>query len=253
MRRRDFFWHARPGLAGGIDKDGRRAAELLAYGFGSVEVGSVLPAEASAVAARLADSMSSRWGAVGVGLGLPAELPEDALPEAWLAGLAALWPVADYLSCNLSAAANRRFLLPEHRFRLTQACRGVVGLRDAQAAASGRYLPLALKLPLGDSGASLLTAAAIAAVAGFDLLTVVLPDGAGRFSRLAELADQLAGGPALVAVGGIRSAADVAAARAAGAAGIQVHRLFVEQGAACLDALQGSTPGARPDQPSTVR
>lgn len=238
MRRRDFPWHARPGLAGGIDKDGRRVAELLAYGFGSVEVGSVPPGEASAVAARLADGMASRWGAVGVGLGLPAELPEDALAEAWLAGLAALWPVADYLSCNLSAAANRRFLLPEHRFRLARACRGVTFRRDRLAADSGRYLPLALKLPLGSAGEPLPTAAAIAAAAGFDLLTVVLPDGPAGYVRLAELADQLKkSGPALVAVGGIRSAADVAAARMAGAAGIQVHRLFIEQGAACLDGL----------------
>ena len=237
MSRRDFPWHARPGLAGGIDKDGSRAAELLAHGFGSVEVGSVLPGDAIAVATTLAAGAAARCGAVGLGLGLPAELPEDALPTAWLAGLAALWPVADYLSFNLSAAANRRFLLPEHRFRLAQACRAVAGQRDAQAAASGRYVPLALKLPLGGDGESLPTAAAIAAAAGFDLLTVVLPEGAGRFARLAELAGQLAGGPALVAVGGIRSAADVAAARTAGAAGVQVHRLFVEQGAACLDGL----------------
>lgn len=34
-------WLAQPGLAGGIDKDGSRAAELLGLGFGSVEFGSV--------------------------------------------------------------------------------------------------------------------------------------------------------------------------------------------------------------------
>jgi len=241
MRPPDFPWHARPGLAGGIDKDGSRAAELLAHGFGSVEVGSVMPAEAATVAARLTASAARRCGALGVGLGLPAELPEDELSAAWLAGLTALWPVADYLSFNLSAAANRRFLLPEHRSRLAQACRAVVGQRDAQAAASGSYLPLALKLPLGDSGESLPTAAVIAALAGFDLLTVVLPDGAGRFSQLAELTSQLGGSLALVAVGGIRNAADVAAARRAGAAGVQVHRLFVEQGAGCLESLLRST------------
>lgn len=232
-----FPWHARPGLAGGIDKDGSRAAELLAIGFGSVEVGSVLPADAATVAAILASGAAERCGAVGLGIGLPADLPEDSLPSAWLAGLTALGPVADYLSFNLSAAANRRFLLPEYRFRLALACRAVAGQRDERAAASGRYLPLALKLPLGNCSENLPTAAAIAAAAGFDLLTVVLPDEAGRFVRLAELAGHLDGGPALVAVGGIRSAADVAAARKAGACGVQVHRLFVEQGAACLDGL----------------
>ena len=37
------FWRQGPGLAGGIDKGGSRAAELLACGFGSVEFGTVTP------------------------------------------------------------------------------------------------------------------------------------------------------------------------------------------------------------------
>lgn len=242
MRGRVFPWHARPGLAGGIDKDGGRAAELLALGFGSVEVGSVLPAAAPAVAAALAAGAAVRRGAVGVGLGLPAEMPVDRLRESWLAGLAALWQVANYLSFNLSAAANCRFLLPEQWPRLALACRAAAFQRDCWAAESGRHLPLALKLPLGKCGEALPAAASIAAAAGFDLLTVVLPDEAGRFERLAELARNLDDGPALVAVGGICSALDVVAARQAGAAGVQVHRLFVEQGPACLATLLRSTP-----------
>lgn len=245
MSRRFFAWHARPGLAGGIDKDGGQVAELLAHGFGSVEVGSLLPEQAAAVAVRLAAARVARGGVIGAGLGLPAELPAEQLRAAWLQGLAALWPVADYLSFNLSAQANRRFLAADHWPQLAAACLAVAFRRDRLTADSGHYLPLALKLPLGGAGEALPPSAAIAAAAGFDQLTVVLPEGAGRFARLAELAEHLDGGPALVAVGGIRSAADVAAARAAGAAGIQVHRLFVEQGAACLDALQ--------NQPSTVR
>lgn len=241
MRRRVFPWHARPGLAGGIDKDGGRAAELLALGFGSVEIGSVLPAAAPAVAETLAAGCSDWRGAVGVGLGLPAEMPAEHLRESWLSGLAVLWPVADYLSFNLSAAANCRFLLPEQWPRLALACRATAFQRDCWAAESGRHLPLALKLPLGNCGEALPAAASIAAAAGFDLLTVVLPDEAGRFERLADLARDLDSGPALVAVGGIRSALDVAAARQAGAAGVQVHRLFVEQGADCLTTLLRST------------
>lgn len=248
MSRPLFSWHARPGLAGGIDKDGSRVAELLALGFGSVEVGSVLPAAAPAVAQVLAAGSSSRGGAVGVGLGLPVEMPADGLRAAWLAGLEALWPVADYLSFNLSAAANRRFLLSEHGASLALACMAAAFRRDCLASARGRYLPLALKLPLGGCGEPLPTAAVIAAAAGFDLLTVVLPDEAGRFARLAELARLLENGPALVAVGGIRSAADLGAARLAGAAGVQVHRLFVEQGAACLTTLLRSTAKSEPNR-----
>ena len=241
MRRRVFPWHARPGLAGGIDKDGGRAAELLALGFGSVEIGSVLPAAAPAVAAPVAAGGSARRGAVGVGLGLPAEMPAERLRESWLSGLAALWPVADYLSFNLSAAANCRFLLPEQWPRLALACRAAAFQRDCWAAESGRHLPLALNRRLVFCDAAFPAPARMAAAAGFDLLTVVLPDEAGRFERLAELARDLDNGPALDAVGGIRSALDVAAARQAGATGVQVHRLFVEQGPACLATLLRST------------
>ncbi len=241
MIRPIFPWHDRPGLAGGVDKDGSRAAELLALGFASVEVGSVMPAAAPAVAATLAAGAAARGGAVGVGLGLPAELPAAALRKTWLAGLAALWPVADYLSFNLSATASRRFLLPENLPRLAFACLAAVFQRDLRFAESERYVPLALKLPLGNCGEALPTAAFIAAAAGFDLLTVVLPDEAGRYVRLAELARCLDHRSTLVAVGGIRSAADVALAQQAGAAGVQVHRLFVEQGPACLATLLRST------------
>lgn len=237
MSRPYFRWHAQPGLAGGIDKDGSRAAELLALGFGSVEFGSVLPESAATVAVRLGAARDERGVAIGVGLGLAPEMPAEQLSAAWLLGLEALWPVPDYLSFNLSAQANRRFLLPEHLPRLAAACRAVAFRRDCLAEDLGRHLPLAVKLPLGRTGETLPTAALIAAAAGFDLLTVVLPEQDERFARLAELAGELAGGPSVVAVGGIRCAADIAAAREAGAAGVQVHRLFVEQGPACLEAL----------------
>ena len=168
-------------------------------------------------------------------------MPAERLRESWLSGLAALWPVADYLSFNLSAAANCRFLLPEQWPRLALACRAAAFQRDCWAAERGRLLPLAQSVPRGIGGEARPAPASIAAAAGFDLLTVVLPDEAGRFERLAELARDLDNGPALVAVGGIRSALDVAAARQAGATGVQVHRLFVEQGPACLATLLRST------------
>ena len=238
---RSFAWHARPGLAGGIDKDGRRAEELLGMGFGSVEFGSVMPEAVSAVAARLSALPGARATAIGVGIGLPPEWPADDLGAAWMAGLNALWPVADYLSFNLSAAANRRFLQPEHALRMTAVCRALTARRDRLAAETGRHLPLALKLPLGAGDEPLPEMVGIATAAGFDQLTLVQAEEAGCFSRLNSLASCLAksanGGPALLAVGGIRCANDVQAARRAGAAGVQVHRLFVEQGAACLAAL----------------
>lgn len=225
--------------------------ELLAMGFGSVEFGSVLPDGVPALAATLLNRPKSADTAVGVGLSLPAESPAAALGETWLAGLNGLWANVDYLSFNLSARANRRFLHSEQLACLAGACLAVAFRRDCLYADSGRYLPLALKLPLGDVGEPLPTAALIAVAAGFDQLTLVLPEVPEATQRLAELAQRLGAEPALVAVGGIRSATAIANVRQAGAAGVQVHRLFVDQGAACLatlslpssDAVRASTRG----------
>lgn len=230
-------WLSRPGLAGGIDKDGSRAAELLSLGFGSVEFGSVtMQAVAgyhvgiAVLIERLSQQDRSTPGrtAIGIGLGQPPEATAETLADEWLAGLIAVWPVADYVSLNLSAKANQRFLAPEHRASLIAALRSVASCRD-RLAATGRNVALAVKMPLREAASLLETLAET----GFEQLTVVLPDDGERFPLLARLAATNVR-PALVAIGSIRSAADVAAARSAGAAGVQVHRLFVEQGKNCL-------------------
>jgi dihydroorotate dehydrogenase len=236
------------GLAGGIDKDGSRAAELLAAGFASVEFGSVAAggsdypdASAATLAANLAAWRTSHLHTaaprIGVGISRPAGAPLEALPDCWLAGLEALAGVADYVSFNLTAAANRPLLTAEQQPLLARSFAAVVARRDALAA-KGRRVELAVKLPLGAPGEPLPGIALLAAVAGFAHLAVVRADNAPDFSRITSLARRLPR-VRLVAIGGIRSAADVGAARAAGAAGVQVHRAFAEQGAACLIALRG--------------
>jgi len=233
-------WLSRPGLAGGIDKDGGRAAELLGLGFGSVEFGSVTMqavagyhAGVALLTHRLSQLDRSVPGrtAIGIGLGQPPEATAETLADEWLAGLAAVWPVADYVSLNLSAKANQRFLAPEHRASLIDALRRVASCRDRLAEA-GRNVALAVKMPLREAASLLETLSEFR----FEQLTVVLPDSGERFPALAKLRATTAR-PALVAIGSIRSAADIADARAAGAAGVQVHRLFVEQGAGCLAEL----------------
>lgn len=238
-------WLALPGLAGGIDKDGRRAAELLGLGFGSVEFGSVtvhpvagynpgittLLTHLSAI-----DRAAYKCSAIGIGLGQPPEATAESLAEEWQAGLTAAWPVADYVSLNLSAKANQRFLATAHRSSLLTALRAVAACRD-RLAETGRRVQLAVKMPLAEAARLLETLTET----GFSQLTVVRPEHAAGFGDLANLNELLClsdgGRPALVVVGGIRTAADVAAAYAAGANGVQVHRLFIEHGAACLGRL----------------
>ncbi len=241
-------WLALPGLAGGIDKDGSRAAELLGLGFGSVEFGSVTVHPVAGfnhgitmLLTRLSsvDRAAYKRSAIGIGLGQPPEATAETLADEWQAGLTAAWPVADYVSLNLSAKANQRFLAAAHRSSLLTALRAVAACRD-RLAETGRRVQLAVKIPLAEAAGLLETLTE----SGFSQLTVVRPDHAVGFGDLADL-DKLTnsarltdgGRPAIVVVGGIRTAADVAAAYAAGANGVQVHRLFIEHGAACLARL----------------
>ncbi|TVO67681.1 dihydroorotate dehydrogenase [Denitromonas ohlonensis] len=237
-------WHDRPGLAGGIDTDGRQAATLLELGFGSVEFGSVAahpraPNSLAPLLARLAalPPRSAETSAIGIGVGLSPGAPVTALPAQWLNALHDAWSVADYLSFNLSARARRPLLAPEHHPMLAVTLRALVRERKRLP----RHIALALKLPLGDRHDPLPALADTAAHAGIDCLTLVLADPPAQRSeqlaRLADLAHRLAGGPALVAVGGIRNARDVDDAREAGASAVQVHRAFIHRGPACLKDL----------------
>lgn len=241
--RRDL--RERPGLAGGIDKDGSRAMELLAAGFGSVEFGTVTPRPEAGgnpgvaeLAARLRMLPARARGAcrIGVGIGMGSNGAPDTLATNWLSGLELAWGAADYLSFNLSARAYRPLLAPAHLPLLLRAFRAVTAERD-RLTGGGPHFPLTLKVPLGTNDPFPLALAVAAAEAGFDMLTAVLPDSPARLDRLSLLAARLPRQTTLLAVGGIRNGADIRAALAAGAHGVQVHRVFAELGAACLPAL----------------
>lgn len=245
----------RLGLAGGIDRDGSRAAELLAAGFGSVEFGTVTPGPepgrnpgVAVLAQRLA-ALGPRLPAaqnsvlIGIGLGLGQGAAPAALGAHWLAGLQAAWPVADYLSFNLSAAACRPLLGVEHAALLAAALAAVADERARLAGGGRRRVALALKLPLDTHPLS--PVAQMALAAGFDALIAVLPQRPERLDWLQAWARRIAGAAQLVAVGGIRSSTDLRAALDAGASGIQVHSVFAEQGSACLPPLlAGLVPAA---------
>lgn len=240
------WWLGRPGLAGGIDQDGSRAAELLAAGFGSVEFGTVTPCPepggnpgVAALAARLSALAPRGPGdtCIGIGIGMGSTAAATALPAEWLAGLRGAWDAADYVSFNLSARRYRSLLAAEYGPLLLCAFIAVVAERQRLTAGGGRRVALTLKLPLGSADTFPLTLAEAAADAGFDAVTAVLPECAARLDRLHTLASRLGGKAALVAVGGIRTAADIRAALAAGADGVQVHTAFAQLGVACLPAL----------------
>lgn len=240
-------WPCRLGLAGGIDKDGSRSAELLASGFDSIEFGTVTPCPedsnpgVAALAARLSvhAPRGSRTTRIGIGIGMGSHAQAAALPQEWLSGLRTAWAVADYLCFNLSARRYQALLCDEHVSLLLRAFEVLAAARACRAAESRRHVGLTLKLALGTSGSLPLCVAEAAADAGFDAVTTVLPAHPARLDRLAELASRLNRKAAIIAVGGIRNADDVHAALAAGADGVQVHTLFAELGPTCLPLLRG--------------
>ena len=237
------FWRERPGLAGGIDKEGSRAVELLSIGFGSVEFGTVTPQPVpgqqpghnpgvDALVARLAGIHQIAGGCrIGVSLGAGPDVTPDTLAAAWLAGQRAAWPVADYLCFNLSARAYQPLLAAQHTGALKRAIAAVVYEREQLRLITGRQVAVALKFPLAFAGREALVGM------GLDALIAVLPEDETRLSALRQFASSCQGGPTLIAVGGMRSTADVSAVLAAGAEGIQVHGAFVDHGADCLPAL----------------
>ncbi|GLU34036.1 hypothetical protein WKR88_22810 [Trinickia caryophylli] len=245
-------WLARIGLAGGIDKDGSRAAELLATGFHSVEFGTVAchgerggHPDVLALAARLLALAPSERGSarIGIGIGMRAEAGPGILPADWVRGLHEGWAAADYLSFNLSARRYRDLLDARYAPLLLRAFATVVAARDERARADGRRVAAALKIPLGNDDSFPLTTAEAAADAGFDAVIAVLPEGAGRIERLRLLTRRLRGKAAVVAVGGIRTAGDVVAVHKAGAQGAQVHTAYSELGARCFSTLCDASAG----------
>lgn len=240
-------WHGLLGLAGGIDKDGSRAAELLAAGFDSIEFGTVTPQPEpggnpgiAALTARLAALDRNFLGTthIGIGIGMNSGADPATLPAAWLCGFHDAWPGADYLSFNLSARCYRPLLGNEHLPLLLHAFESVVAARHRKS--NMRLVALTLKLPLGARGDFPLLLAQAAADTGFDAITAVLPEGSERLDRLRALALRLQGKVALIAVGGIRCATDVHSALQAGADGVQVHTAFAQRGAACVPALRST-------------
>ncbi len=117
------------GLAAGLDKDARAIEAWFALGFGTVEVGTVtprpqpgnprprvwrlpedealinalgFPSEGAAVVRQRL--VGRRFpGPIGVNLGKNAMTPLELAAEDYVAGLLALWDVADYLVVNVSS------------------------------------------------------------------------------------------------------------------------------------------------------
>ena len=280
------------GLAAGLDKNGEHIAALFALGFGYVEVGTVTPRpqagnpaprlfrlpEHQAVINRMgfnnagvdalvANVRAARrdGGLLGINIGKNKDTPNEQAHLDYLACLEKVYPLADYITVNISSpnTAGLRELQEEQALREL-----VTRLREAQeqlAGRNGRRVPMLVKVAPDlsdadvDSVARVMTELQVDGVIATN--TTIARIGVERH-RLASEAGGLSGAPVmarstavlrrlrtrlpeaipLIGVGGICSGADAAAKMSAGATMIQLYSGLVYRGPQlvtdCVEAIR---------------
>jgi dihydroorotate dehydrogenase len=268
------------GLAAGMDKGKVLVPAWFRMGFGFVEIGTVtprpqagnerprlfrLPAKealinrmgfnndgAEAVAARLAE-LAPQPGPVGVNLGRNKATPNERAADDYLSAFRTLAPRADYVAVNVSSPNTPGLRALQSAGELGRLLDAVVRERDALAAASGRRVPLLVKLSPDESGEGLDAMADAAVAAGADGFiatnTTLSREGVEQESGAAE-AGGLSGAPLrtraertcarlylrtlgsvpVIGVGGIATAEDAYRRIRAGASLIQVYTALVYEG-----------------------
>jgi dihydroorotate dehydrogenase len=162
----------RLGLAAGLDKDANCVDALAAFGFGHIEVGTLTPlaqpGNPSPRLFRLVDheAIINRMGfnnpgidtgienlrdhlytgILGINIGKNKVTPNDRAVDDYLTCLRTAWPHADYITANLSSpnTPGLRDLQSEEASRLL--IERLKREQDTLAQASGRYVPIAIKI-----------------------------------------------------------------------------------------------------------
>jgi dihydroorotate dehydrogenase len=278
------------GLAAGLDKNGEYIDALAALGFGFIEIGTVTPRPqpgnarprlfrlptARAVINRLGFNndgvdrlvenvgRAEYRGVLGINIGKNADTPLERADDDYLACLRKVYPVASYVTANISSPNTQRL----RELQQTEVLDGLLAaLKREQrvlAQAHGRYVPLAVKIaPDLDREQIVSVADALrrheieAAIATNTTLAregvAQLPNateagglsGAPLAARsttvVRELARALAGALPVIGVGGIMSAADAEEKIAAGAQLVQLYTGLIYRGPGlvreCVTAL----------------
>ena len=272
----------RVGLAAGLDKNGRCIDAFGAMGFGSIEVGTVTPlaqpgnpkprmfrlVESQALINRmgfnndglavfLANVRRARFrssgGILGLNIGKNAATPIERATDDYLAGLAGVYPHADYVTVNVSSPNTKDLRSLQGDAALDTLLAALVARRGELAAEHARRVPMFVKVA-PDLEAKQIDAIAEALLRhGIDGVvatnTTVARDGvAGRKHAdesgglsgaplrersdrvIARLRRALGSGVPIIGVGGVMSADDARAKRAAGADIVQLYTGFIYRG-----------------------
>ena len=274
----------RVGLAAGLDKNGRCIDGLGAMGFGFIEVGTVTPKgqpgnpkprmfrlpEANALINRLgfnnlglqafldnvqrAHSFRRAGGILGLNIGKNAATPIENATDDYLAGLAGVYPHADYVTVNISSP-NTKNLRALQSDEALDALLGALSQRRAELARlHGRNVPVFLKIAPDLDEAQVRVIAATLLRHGLDgviATNTTISRDAVKGLEHAEEAGGLSGAPVLkasnevirqlraelgpkfpiIGVGGVMSGADAKSKIDAGADLVQVYTGLIYKGA----------------------
>ena len=286
------------GLAAGMDKNGEYIDALLSLGFGFVEVGTVTPRPQAGnprprlfrlprhhaiinrmgfnnlgvdVLVRNVERARRSQGVLGINIGKNKDTPNEEAARDYLHCLERVYPLADYVTVNISSpnTAGLRELQEE------QALKQLVSeLREAQerlAARHGKRVPMLVKVAPDLSDADIDAAARVLgdlAVDGVIATNTTIARPGVEDDPLARQAGGLSGAPLLgqstlvlrrlrtrlpesiplIGVGGITSGADAVAKMAAGAALVQCYSGLVFRGPElireCVEAMRRRREGS---------
>ena len=267
------------GLAAGLDKNGDYIDALAALGFGFIEIGTVtprpqpgnprprlfrLPAAQAVInrlgfnnhgVDRLAENVrrAKYRGVLGINIGKNADTPIEHAADDYLACLRKVYPVASYVTVNISSPNTQRLRELQQVDELDRLLGALKREQRTLAQAHGRHVPLAVKIAPDLDGAGVTGVAdalrrhEIEAVIATN--TTLSRDGvaalphateAGGVSGaplavrsttvVRELARALAGALPVIGVGGITTARDAEDKVAAGAQLVQLYTGLVYRG-----------------------
>lgn len=160
------------GLAAGLDKNARYIDAMGALGFGFLEVGTVTPrpqpgnpkprlfrlAEYEAIINRMgfnnqglstlaANIRHSHYdGVLGVNVGKNRDTPMEEAAGDYIAGIERVWPLADYITVNVSSPNTPGLRDLQFGDSLKQLLEAIKARQESMTAEQGHYVPIAVKV-----------------------------------------------------------------------------------------------------------